>query len=341
MRSIWRKAGLAANESLDTWHKQRLWYFAMRRLPPLSAVRVFESAARHQNFTAAAAELGMTQAAVSYQIRLLEERIGLQLFARVKGRVGLTDAGRRAAPLVSAGFDNIADAFEAIQSEDSSVLAISTTSTFASNWLAPRLGAFQIEQPELAVRLHAENRVLDFARDELDVGIRSTSGPPGWPGLKAHFLYRLHSTPLCSPEFVARHEIKEPGDLLKVPRLSPADDWWTYWFRQAGVPAPETAPQSGIRFDTQALEGNAALAGAGVGMLTPMYWRTELASGRLVQLFPMISFEGPCFWLVYPEYKRTQRKIVAFRDWLLKTMREAASDERPEVFVEPSFADAA
>jgi LysR family glycine cleavage system transcriptional activator len=313
----------------------------MRRLPPLSAVRVFESAARHQNFTAAASELGMTQAAVSYQIRLLEERLGIQLFSRAKGRVALTDAGRRAAPLVSAGFDNIADAFSAILAEDSSVLAISTTATFASNWLAPRLGAFQIEQPELAVRLHAENRVLDFARDELDVGIRSTSGPPDWPALRTHFLYRLHSTPLCSPEFASRHNIKEPADLLNVPRLSPADDWWTYWFRLAGVTAPDSAPKSGIRFDTQALEGNAAMAGAGMGMLTPMYWRTELASGRLVQLFPMISFEGPCFWLVYPDYKRTQPKIIAFRDWLLNAMREAAAVERLEVFAEPSFIEAA
>jgi LysR family transcriptional regulator, glycine cleavage system transcriptional activator len=313
----------------------------MRRLPPLSAVRVFESAARHQNFTAAAAELGMTQAAVSYQIRLLEERLGVPLFSRAKGRVALTDAGRRAAPLVSAGFDNIADAFSAILAEDSSVLAISTTSTFASNWLAPRLGAFQIERPELAVRLHAENRVLDFARDELDVGIRSASGAPDWPGLKMHFLYRLHSTPLCSPEFAARHRITEPADLLNVQRLSPADDWWAYWFRLAGVAAPDSPPQSGIRFDTQALEGNAALAGAGVGMLTPMYWRTELASGRLVQLFPMISFEGPCFWLVYQEYKRTQAKIVAFRDWLLEAMRQAAADEPPQVFVEPRFDQAA
>src|SRR5688500_15911176 len=109
----------------------------MRRLPPLSAVRAFEAAARHQNFTAAAAELGMTQAAISYQIRLLEERLGLSLFARHRGRVLLTDAGRRAAPLVSGGFDRIAEAFDQLQAEDAAVLAVSTTQTFGATWLAP------------------------------------------------------------------------------------------------------------------------------------------------------------------------------------------------------------
>ncbi len=309
----------------------------MRRLPPLSAVRVFESAARHQNFTAAGAELGMTQAAVSYQIRLLEERLGLPLFARFRGRVTLTDAGRRAAPRISAGFDSIADAFDGIRAEDESVLAVSTSQTFASNWLAPRLGSFNIERPDLAVRLHTDNRMVDFALDEIDIGIRSTSRPPDWPGLKAHFLFRSHSTPLCSPEFAARHSIREPADLLDVPRLSPGDSWWAAWFHLAGVPVPDLAQAGGIRFDTQAMEGNAALASAGAAMLTPMYWRSELASGRLIQPFDLISLEGPTFWLVYPEYKRSQPKIAAFRDWLLEGIQRSARDEMAIAFIEPDL----
>ncbi len=308
----------------------------MRRLPPLSAVRVFESAARHQNFTAAAAELGMTQAAVSYQIRLLEERLGVQLFARSKGRVTLTDGGRRAAPLVSAGFDNIADAFDGILADDSMVLAISTTQTFAANWLAPRLGTFQIRRPDLAVRLHTDNRVIDFAREEIDVGIRSTSGAPDWPGLRAHFLFRQHSMPLCSPEFAARHKIERPADLLDLPRLTPDDSWWAAWFRMAGVAVPEAQPAGGIRFDTQAMEGNAAAAGAGVAMLTPIFWRSELASGRLVKLFDLLSLEGPPYWLVYPEYKRMQPKIAAFREWMMEAMEECARTEPAEIFVPPA-----
>src|SRR5690349_9093124 len=123
----------------------------MHRLPPLSAVRVFESAARHENFTQAAAELGMTQAAVSYQIRLLEERLGVSLFARVKGRVTLTEAGRRIAPMVADAFETLEGAFGGLLADDSGLLSISAAQSLATMWLAPRLGSFQVKHPDLAV----------------------------------------------------------------------------------------------------------------------------------------------------------------------------------------------
>jgi LysR family glycine cleavage system transcriptional activator len=308
----------------------------MRRLPPLTAARVFEAAARHENFTRAAAELGMTQAAVSYQIRVLEERLGVPLFLRSKRRVTLSDAGRRAAPLVARAFDTLEDAFGAVVAEDEGVLAISTTQTFASNWIAPRLGAFQLARPELAVRLHTENRVIDFAREEIDVAIRSTLGAPSWPGLRSHFLFRLHSTPIASAGFRDAHAIETPSDLLRVARLSPADEWWSFWFRAAGIEVPESERGGGIRFDAQAMEGQAALSGAGVSMLTPLFWRAELASGRLVQLFDLISFEGPGYWLVYPEHRRNQAKIRAFRDWMLAEIEAMRASEPAEIF-EPAL----
>lgn len=306
----------------------------MRSIPPLTAVRVFEAAARHENFTHAAAELGMTQAAVSYQIRLLEERLGVPLFLRERRRVRLSEAGRKAAPLVSAGFDTIADAFAGLLAEESGVLSISTTHTFASNWLAPRIGGFQVGRPELAVRLHTDNRLVDFAREEIDVAIRS-SRDGEWSGLRSHFLLRLHSTPLCSPAFLERHPIAEPADLLKVPRLSPDDIWWKLWLAAAGVAPPEAPRGGGIGLDTQSMEGNAALAGLGVGMLTPMFWQAEIEAGRLVQLFPLVSYEGPVYRLVYPEYKRAQPKIAAFRDWLLREFAAQAALGPAEAFTEP------
>src|SRR5438067_4206937 len=121
----------------------------MRRMPPLAAVRVFEAAARHEHFTAAANELGMTQAAVSYQIRTLEERVGVPLFERVRGRVKLTDAGRRLLQPVSDAFDRIDAAFAGIRAEDDSTLSISTTQTFANTWLVWRIGSFQMAHPEM------------------------------------------------------------------------------------------------------------------------------------------------------------------------------------------------
>lgn len=307
----------------------------MRRLPPLSAVKVFEAAARHENFTRAASELGMTQAAVSYQIRLLEERLGVALFLRSNRRVTLSDAGRRAAPLVGRAFDALEDAFGSLVAEDEGVLSISTTQTFASNWIAPRLGAFQLARPELAVRLHTDNRIIDFAREEKDVAIRSTLGRAEWPGLRAHFLFRLHATPVATPAFRDSNGIAAPADLLRVPRLSPGDEWWEIWLRAAGLPVPEGTASSGIRFDAQAMEGQAALSGAGVGMLTPLFWRPELASGRLVQLFPLVSFDGPGYWLVYPEHRRNQSKVRAFRDWILAEVEAMKAGEPSEAFEPP------
>ena len=305
----------------------------MRRLPPLSAVRVFESAARHQNFTAAAVELGMTQAAVSYQIRLLEERLGLPLFARVKGRVSLTEAGRRIAPLLTSAFDTLEDAFSGLVADDQGVLSISTAQTFATMWLAPRLGAFQVKHPNLAVRLSTDNRLVDFSTGEFHAAIRMGRGD--WSGLKCHFLFRTHVTPICTAEFHARHRLERPEQLLDLPRLSPTDPWWHDWLLEVGVAPRDVEAPPGLVLDNQVMEANAAFAGAGIAMMTPMFWRPELESGRLVQPFAHFHVSDRSHWLVYPENRRTQPKIVAFRDWLLANMRETARSEPPEVFTEP------
>jgi LysR family glycine cleavage system transcriptional activator len=215
------------------------------------------------------------------------------------------------------------------------VLKISTTQTFATNWLAPRLGLFQVDQPDLAVRLSTETALVDFARDDVDVAIRSGVGP--WPGLKRHFLFRLHVTPMCSPEFAARHELTEPAHLFAVPRLSPDDDWWRLWFAATGLATVPDARPHGIRLDSQAAEGHAAMAGHGISMLSPIMWRAELASGRLVQLFPLHVDEGPSYWLVYPEHRRQQAKIRAFRDWLLEEVAKIAALGPAEAFRSPEL----
>ncbi|HEX9963378.1 MAG TPA: LysR substrate-binding domain-containing protein [Allosphingosinicella sp.] len=306
----------------------------MRHLPPLPSVRVFEAAARHENFTLAAGELGMTQAAVSYQIRLLEERLGVPLFVRSKRRVTLSEAGRRLAPVVSDAFDRLSEGFSDLVVEDESVLTISTAQTFASNWLSFRLGGFQIARPELAVRLLTSNAMADFAGDDVDVAVRMGRGP--WPGLRQHFLFCLSSTPLCTPEFRDRHRLERPGDLLRVPRLNAHDWWWKQWLDEAGVVLEDEAPRQGIRLDSQALEGNAALAGHGVGLLTPLYWRGDLAAGRLVQPFDLVVVSGPALWLVYPEHKKGRAKIRAFRDWLLAEIAAEAALGPAEAFSPPA-----
>lgn len=303
----------------------------MRRLPPLAAVRVFEAAARHENFTKAAGELGMTQAAVSYQIRLLEERIGLPLFAREKRRVALTDAGRRLAGATGQAFDTLDAAFAALRADDEATLTVTTSYTFANTWLAWRLGAFQMANPEMAARVLADDKLADFAASEVDVGIRTGMGD--WPGLAAELLFRINFTPMCSPDFLARHggDALKPADLLALTRIGDDDPWWEVWLRDAGVAVPESLPRRGIRLGYQANEGHAAMAGQGMAMLTPFFWRNDLAEGRLVRPFRQLSTRGWGYWLVYPEHRRNVPKIKRFRDWLLAEVKRdlAALVESP------------
>lgn len=304
----------AANKSLDNNNKLDLSN-PMRRLPPLAAIRVFEATARHENFTSAAAELGMTQAAVSYQIKLLEERLGVPLFRREKRRVVLTEAGRRAAPQITRAFDAIDQAFGAVRADDEGVLTVSTSNTFANTWLAWRLGSFQMHHSEMAVRLLTSDALTDFAGDDVDVAIRAGLG--GWEGLHQDLLLPIDFTPMCSAGFLRRHGPLAPADLLRVPQISPHDPWWPFWLREAGVDVPAGPPRGGVRLDSQAHEGHAAMAGQGVAMLTPFFWRNDLAEGRLVRPFDQVSTRGYAYWLVYPEGRRGVTKIKRFREWLL------------------------
>ena len=293
----------------------------MRQLPPLAAVRVFEAAARHLNFTRAAAELGMTQAAVSYQIRVLEERLGTPLFHRDKGRISLTDAGRRASPLVSSAFDGLGEAFAVARSEAGSVLTISAANTVATKWLAPRLGGFQLRHPGLAVRLEASNTIIDFARDAADVAIRVTAEPG--PGLAADPLFPSAFAPMCSPAWLAAHPLAKPTDLLRAARLSPDDPWWSFWFDAAGVAAEGTpAPRGALMLDSQVIEGASALAGHGVALLNLRMWQDELDAGRLVMPFDTVAAGPAAYWLVCPQARRNVPKIRQFRDWLVAEVAE-------------------
>ena len=214
----------------------------MRRLPPLAAIRAFEAAARTENFTAAAAELGMTQAAVSYQVKSLEERLGAPLFVREKGRARLTPLGHRLLPPLSGAFDAIEAAFASHREEDETLLTITTTHTFANTWLAWRLGAFQMEHADLAVRMTTSNELCDLRAGDADVAIRTGDG--GWEGMEVHRLFESSFTPMASPECIAKVERKlgrklEPPDLPHQARINPSDDWWQQWFSDNGVPADE------------------------------------------------------------------------------------------------------
>jgi LysR family glycine cleavage system transcriptional activator len=304
----------------------------MRRLPPLAAIRAFEAAARTENFTAAAAELGMTQAAVSYQVKSLEERLGAPLFVREKGRARLTALGSRLLPALSGAFDQIEAAFASHREEDESLLSITTTHTFANTWLAWRLGAFQMEHPDLAVRMTTSNEVCDLRTGDADVAIRAGSG--NWEGLEHHRLFESAFTPMASPEYLAEVERKlgrklEPVDMPNQNLINPGDEWWQQWFCDNGVPADESVlRRPGIRLENQANEGHAAMAGQGFALLTPLLWKGDVSAGRLTVPFPdRISARGWAYWLVYPKERRMVPKVKRFREWLLDEMERALSHE--------------
>src|SRR5688572_29370818 len=292
-------------------------------LPPLAAIRVFEAASRHLSFTKAATELGMTQAAVSYQIKLLEERLGTQLFLRLPKGLSLTEAGQQLAPDVSRAFELLRSSFAEFAEREQGTLIINTMHTFASQWLAPRLGVFQLSHPEIAVRLETTSRVIDFTREEADVVVRASKGQ--WPGLVATKLLAVRFTPMLSPALAATiGGVHEPADILKLPLINAKDPWWVDWLNAFGLPLDVLETQTTTSLSMQVLDANAAMAGLGVALLTPAYYRQELADGRLLQPFEQVLDEGNGYWLAYPEARRNVPKIKAFRDWI---MSEAAKEE--------------
>jgi LysR family glycine cleavage system transcriptional activator len=293
-------------------------------LPPLAAIRVFEAAARHLSFTRAAKELGMTQAAVSYQIKVLEERVGGPLFLRRPRDVALTEAGQRLAPEVSRAFDVLRDAFGDLAEREQGTLIVNTMHTFAAQWLAPRLGTYQLLHPQMAVRLETTQRLVDFAQEEVDVVIRAGKGV--WPGLVAHRLLDVRYTPMLSPKLAATiGGVREPKDLLRLPLLDPKDTWWVTWFEANGLPLDALEKQNFPSLNVQSLNASAAMAGAGVALLTPAYYRREIEEGQLVQPFERVIDEETSYWLAYPEARRNVPKIKSFRDWIVA---EAARTEQ-------------
>ena len=315
----------------------------MSRIPPLAAVRVFEAAARHGNFSRAGEELAMTQSAVSYQMRLLEERMGGPLFVRSGRGMVLTALGRRIAPQVMEAFALLDKAFAAARAENDTILSITAPQTFATNWLAGRIGDFNLVRPDLAVRLSVTDTMVDLGSSEYDIAIRGMPprGAAEWqamPGLIAHFLMRMPVTPLAHPDFLKRYPLQEPGDLEGVPRISPEDDWWDLWHKSLTAPDPRTQRHPGIRFESQVLDGHAAMAGHGVAILSPPMFQSAIAAGQLVQPFAQVAYYRNSFWLVYAEHKRNLPKVRAFRDWLLDAVRRAAGDDPYGILEEPAAA---
>lgn len=303
------------------------------KLPPIAAIRAFEAAARHQSFTKAAEELGMTQAAVSYQIRLLEDRVGTPLFIREPRQVTLTATGRALSPKVTEALDLLGSAFVEIAEKARLDLAISVLPTIASAWLVPRLSSFQAANPNIKINLHTSNEMVDFIKEDIDLVVLSGSG--NWPGNDVFPLFPIEYTPVCTPEFRDRNGLTQPSDLLAVRRFG-SPGWWRRWLMEAGVQNPEDGNQMGLVLGVQAMDVAVTLLGQGVAMVVPIFFAEELKSGRLVQPFQHVVQDGRSYFLVYPEARRRSRKIQLFRDWIIAEAEatRSAAEHNSEILLE-------
>lgn len=278
---------------------------------PLNALRAFEAAARHLNFTRAASELFVSQGAVSHQVAALEERLGTKLFRRLPRGLALTDEGQALVPVLAETFDRIGatlDRFEGGRLQHP--LALGVVGTFATGWLLPRLDRFAASHPHVDVRLSINNNRVDLAGEGLDGAIRFGDG--AWHGTQAEQLLAAPLTPLCAPRIAAR--LREPADLLREPLLrSYRTSEWEGWFTEAGLSPPALR---GPLFDSSAVMASAAMAGLGIALAPRAMFLRELAVEQLVQPFA-IEIDSGRYWLTHLLSRKPSPAMRAFRDWLV------------------------
>lgn len=306
----------------------------MRRpLPPLNALRAFECAARHRSFRKAAAELHVTPAAVSHQVKSLEDILGVQLFRRVTRGLELTDQARASLVRLSAGFDALAGAVELLRSSpERTQVRVAAPPSLAGKWLSPRLAAFIAAHADADVRLDASERYIDArhpgdavaeiadAEDAPDLVIRFGTG--GYPGARVDKLFEVRATPLCSPALLeGEHPLKNPDDLrhhvlLHDDTLTAEEGGadWDAWLTAAGVEGLDT--RRGPHFNQASVGLEAAADGAGVILTYPALAASEVARGRLVAPFDL-SLPVTAAYYAVTRTAEPPALVVAFRDWLL------------------------
>jgi LysR family glycine cleavage system transcriptional activator len=296
------------------------------RLPSLNGLRAFEAAARHLSFTLAAAELNVTQTAISHQIRRLEEELGIRLFIRQNRALALTPEARDYLPGVRAAFNDLRLATDRLLRKDGDkVLTISTLASLAAKWLLPRLTDFQEAHPGIDVRITTSTSLVDFQRDDVDAAIRYGRGQ--WPGLRADWLMADELFPVCSPSLLrGDRPLRQPEDLRGYPLLHTSNansDDWRLWLTAAGLPA-DIAKQPGITFDMIFMTIQAAIDGIGVAMGRTSYVQDDIAKGRLVVPFKIALPADAGFYLVSPEGRREAPKLAAFREWMIAATQNKA-----------------
>jgi LysR family transcriptional regulator, glycine cleavage system transcriptional activator len=296
------------------------------QLPSLAALRTFEAAARHLSFTKAANELHLTQSAVSRQIRVMEDYLGLKLFERIKQRLLLTEAGRSYVGDVRTALDQMQAATLNLLAHQGQggILNVATPPAFGMKWLIPRLGAFSSAHPDVLVNLVTRTKPFDFESERLDAAIHY--GANDWPGVISHRLIGEEIALICAPAYTERRRLREPRDLeghVLLQHVRRPNAWreWLDAHQVHGVNA-----SAGPRFEHMYMIMQAAAAGMGVALLPRLLVNDDVVAGRLIMPLQGSFLSREAYCLVYPEAKRNDPKVDAFRRWIL---REAADSRRP------------
>lgn len=294
--------------------------------PSMTSLRCFAAAARTGNFTRAAAELNLTQSAVSRQIAKLEAGLGARLFTRAGPYLQLTDRGRAYAEAIRAPLAAIIAASARFRSElDVGMITLATLPSFGMRWLAPRLTHLTRAFPELVVNLFSRSDEFEFAAEIYDAAIHF--GHPNWPGVRCEYLFGEICLPVASPSLVgARRDYLPPEWLAQAPLLTLANrpQAWAQWAAQAGVSLAQRKPAA--RYEHFAMLAQAASAGAGAALLPDYLIEDELRDGRLVTLSEHTLASEGSYYLVFPEEKLEKSAFRKFRDWLLAEARMGAGE---------------
>ncbi len=299
-----------------------------RNLPPLNALRAFEAAARNLSVSLAAAELSVSPAAISHQIRLFEDFIGLAVLERAGRGIALTDAGRAALAHIQAGFSQFQAAMDAVDSlGETGTLNVSVAPSFASKWLLPRLHDFQTQHPQIDVIVSASVQLVDFTRDSADVAIRYGAG--AYSDLHSEKLLAESVYPVCSPELLkSGAALNTPGDLAAhmllhddSPDNDPSCPGWDHWLRAAGHSDFDST--RGPRFNQASMVLESAIMGRGVALAKSTLAEADIAAGRLVRLFSTEVAVNFAYYIVAPKSKLNLPKVSHFRDWLHSQVKEA------------------
>ena len=287
----------------------------MRNIPPLNSLKAFEASGRHLNFRLAAEELGVTQGAIAQHVRALEALLKIKLFERRPRGLSLTDEGRRYLPTIRRAFDMVAEATENLAPRDA-VVTISSTPSFATRWLVPRLGTFADDYPNIRVRLDASNALANFQTDGVDIAIRQGK-PPFGPGLVAEPLFASELIAVCHPDLAqGANPISSPEDLRHQVLLEDSHGQWPLFLEMA-LDGAQKFDMKTMNFSQTSLAIDAALARQGVVLTIRAFVESDLEANRLCQPFPdsMLSEEG--FYVVAPREPRMPGIVDITRNWLM------------------------